>query len=78
MSRMRVSTAVDGDLLTRARRLRSGATDASLLDELLTALVAQHRAAEVDAPYAAYAAHSLDEVDEWVDLASFRDAAGAT
>ena len=78
MSRVRVSTTVDGDLLTRARRLRSGVTDASLLDEALTALVAQHRAAEVDAAYAAYDAHPLDELDEWGDLASFRDAAGAT
>jgi hypothetical protein len=79
MSRLRISTTVDGDLLARARRLRSGATDAALLDEALTALVAQHRAAEVDAAYAAaYDAHPLDEPDEWGDLASFRDAAGAT
>ncbi len=79
MSRLRVSTTVDGDLLTRARRLRSGVTDAALLDEALTALVAQHRAAEVDAAYAvAYDVHPLDEPDEWGDLASFRQAAGAT
>ena len=79
MSRQRVSTTVDGDLLARARQLRSGLTDATLLDEALTALVARHRAAEVDAAYAAaYDAHPLDEPDEWGDLASFRDAAGAT
>lgn len=65
--------------LTRARRLRSGATDAALLDEALTALVAHHRAAELDAAYAAaYDAHPPDEPDDWGDLASFRDAAGAT
>lgn len=79
MSRQRGSTTVDGDLLARARQLRSGLTDATLLDEALTALVARHRAAEVDAAYAAaYDAHPLDEPDEWGDLASFRDAAGKT
>ena len=79
MSRLRVSTTVDGDLLTRARTLRRGATDAALFDEALGALVARHRAAEVDAAYAnAYDAHPLDERDEWGDLASFRTAAGAT
>jgi hypothetical protein len=79
MSRVRVSTTVDGALLTRARKLRKGATDAALLDEALTALVARHRAAEVDAAYAsAYDAHPLDEPDEWGDLASFRQAASAT
>lgn len=79
MSRVRVSTTVDGDLLTQARALRSGINDAALLDEALTALAAQHRATEVDAAYAsAYDAHPLDEPDEWGDLASFRQAAGAT
>lgn len=74
-----MSTTVDGDLLTRARRLRAGVNDAALFDEALTALVAIHRGAEVDAAYAAaYDAHPLDEPDEWGDLASFRQAAGAT
>ncbi len=36
------------------------------------------RAAEIDAAYAAYDAHPLDEPDEWGDLASFREAAGAS
>jgi hypothetical protein len=79
MSRVRVSTTVDSDLLTEARTLHRGTTDAALLDEALGALVARHRAAEVDAAYAnAYDAHPLDEPDEWGDLASFRSAAGAT
>lgn len=79
MSRVRVSTTVDGNLLTQARTLRGGATDAALFDEALGALVARHRAAAVDAAYAnAYDAHPLDECDEWGDLASFRTAAGAT
>jgi hypothetical protein len=76
MPRIRVSTTVDGDLLDRARRLRADVNDATLLDEALAALLARHRAAEVDASYAAYVEHPLDEPDEWGDLASFRDAAG--
>ena len=36
------------------------------------------RTAEVDASYAAYDAHPLDEPDEWGDLASFRRAVGAS
>jgi len=79
MSRFRVSTTVDGDLLTQARTLRKGATDAVLFDEALGALVAIHRGAEIDAAYAdAYGSDPLDEPDEWGDLASFRKAAGAT
>jgi hypothetical protein len=38
----------------------------------------RHRAAEVDASYAAYDEHPLDEPDEWGDLASFRRAAAAS
>ena len=69
---------MDADLLEGARRVRSGITDAVLIDEALTALLARHRAAEVDASYAAYDEHPLDEPDEWGDLASFRQAAGAS
>jgi hypothetical protein len=78
MSRARLSTTVDGALLEQARRLRSGVTDAVLIDEALSALLARHRAAEVDASYAAYDEHPLDEPDEWGDLASFRRAAAAS
>jgi antitoxin MazE5 len=78
MARTRVSTTVDGDLLARARSARSTLTDAALLDEALTALVERHRAAEMDASYAAYATHPLEEPDAWGDLASFREAAGAS
>ena len=53
--------------------------DAELIDEALAALLARHRAAEIDAAYAAaYAAHPIDEPDEWGDLASFRRAASAS
>jgi hypothetical protein len=66
---------VDATLLADARRVRSGVTDAVLIDQALAALLARHRAAEVDASDVAYDEHPLDEPDEWGDLASFRQAA---
>jgi len=78
MSRVRVSTTVDGDLLKNARSVREGTPDSALLDEALTSLISEHRAAEADASYAAYDEHPLTEVDEWGDLASFREAAAAS
>jgi antitoxin MazE5 len=78
MARTRISTTVDADLLAGARRLRAGLTDSAVIDEALAALLARHRAAEIDAAYAAYDARPLDERDEWGDLASFRAAAGAS
>lgn len=78
MARTRISTTVDVGLLDGARRMRSGVTDAALIDEALGALLARNRAAEVDAAYAAYDEHPLDEPDEWGDLASFRQAAAAS
>jgi hypothetical protein len=76
MNRMRVT--VDHELLASARRLRSNLTDAALLDEALEALLARHRAADIDAAYGAYDEHPLDEPDAWGDLASFREAAAAS
>lgn len=76
MPRTRISTTVDADLLQAARRARSGGTDATMVDEALRALVERHRSAEIDASYAAYDRHPLDEPDEWGDLSSFREAAG--
>ena len=78
MPRRRISTTVDEGLLLEARRIRTGVNDATLFDQALTALIARHRAARYDEAYAAYDEHPLDEPDEWGDLASFRDAAGAT
>jgi hypothetical protein len=78
MARTRLSTTVDADLLDGARRVRSGVRDAALIDEALRALLARHRAAELDAGYAAYDEQPLDEPDEWGDLASFRRAAAAS
>ena len=78
MARVRVSTTVDEQLLAKARGARRGVGDAALLDQALAALLAQHRAAELDAAYTAYDDHPLDEADEWGDLASFREAAAAS
>ncbi len=78
MARQRVSTTVDGELLGTARSLRAWRTDASLLDAALGALIALHRAADIDAAYRAYDEHPLDETDEWGDLESFRAAAGSS
>ncbi len=78
MNRARLSTTVDSELLNGARGLRSGATDAALIDEALRALLARHRSAEVDASYAAYDKHPVDEPDEWGDLASWRQAAATS
>jgi len=75
MARIRVSTTVDGELLASARRLRVGIADAALLDEALAALLARHRATEIDAAYAAYEEKPLHEPDAWGDLATFRSAA---
>jgi hypothetical protein len=78
MNRIRLSTTVDADLLTSARSVRSGVTDAALVDEALGALLARHRSAVVDASYAAYDDHPSDEPDAWGDLASWRRAAGTS
>ena len=78
MNRIRLSTTVDAELLGSARTVRSGITDAALIDEALAALLARYRSAEVDASYIAYDEHPPDEPDEWGDLASWRRAAGAS
>jgi hypothetical protein len=78
MSRMRVSTTVDETLLANARQAHSTLTDAALLDKALAALIARHRAVEIDESYAIYGEHPLEEPDAWGDLASFREAAAAS
>jgi Bacterial antitoxin of type II TA system, VapB len=78
MNRIRLSTTVDAELLQSARHLGLGATDAALVDEALRALLVRHRSAEVDASYAAYDDHPVDEPDAWGDLASWRQAAASS
>lgn len=78
MARVRVSTTVDEHLLKNARRLYKGKPDSVLLDDAFGALLARHHSAEIDANYAAYDEHPLDEPDDWGDLASFRQAAAGS
>ena len=73
-----MSTTVDQRLLAQARELKVGPTDAALLDEALKALLANHRAAEIDDAYKVYDRHPLEEPDAWGDLASFREAAASS
>jgi hypothetical protein len=58
--------------------VHAGSTDAALVDEALQALVDRYRAAEIDASYAAYDTQPADHPDEWSDLASWRQPAGAS
>lgn len=69
---------MDAELLGSARRMRSGITDAALVDEALAALLARHRSAELNAAYRAYDEHPADEPDDWGDLASWRRVAGTS
>jgi hypothetical protein len=78
MARTRVSTTVDEELLASARQTLSTLTDAALLDQALAALIDRHRAAEINAAYAVYDEHPLEESDAWGDLASFREAAAGS
>lgn len=78
MTRVRISTTVDEQLLGQARVVKAGAPDSVLIDEALAAFLARHRAVEIDTAYASYDVHPLDERDEWGDLASFRAAAAAS
>ena len=78
MARIRLSTTVDQQLLKTAREVRFGVTDATLVDEALTALLSLHRSAEIDVSYAAYDEYPIDATDEWGNLATFRQAAATT
>lgn len=78
MARIRLSTTVDSELLSAVRSLHTGTTDAALVEDAFRALLARHRAAEIDASYAAYEELPADQPDEWGDLDSWRRAAGAS
>jgi hypothetical protein len=78
MTRVRVSTTVDEHLLRSARQVCNGRPDSALLDEALRALLSRHRAAEINSTYSVYDDHPFNEPDEWGDLTSFREAAGAS
>jgi hypothetical protein len=78
MTRVRLSTTVDEQLLEDARRTLEGKPDSIVIDDALAALLARHRSAQVDAAYTAYDEHPLAKQDEWGDLATFREAAAAS
>ncbi|OLT16819.1 antitoxin MazE5 [Serinicoccus sp. CUA-874] len=76
MARVRISTTVDAALLARARALGTGTTESSLVERALTALLREHRAAQIDREYAeGYARLPADVADEWGDVPAFLDAA---
>lgn len=78
MARERISTTVDSELLGQARAACGGARDSSVLEQALAALIAKHRAATFDQQIdAGYRDVALDRPDEWGDLGSFLEAAGA-
>jgi antitoxin MazE5 len=77
MARIRVSTTVSEELISRARALRSDLNDAALLDAALADLISRHRTAEIDKSYDRYSEQPLNDGDEWGDLESFLDAAKA-
>lgn len=79
MTKVRVSTTVDADLLARARLAHGATTDASLLEAALSALLEARRRVEVDAAYdRTYAAAPATEPDAWGDLASWRERAASS
>ena len=77
MSRVRISTTVDGELLAAAR-LIARSPDSQLIDSSLRALLRQHRSIEIDALYSAYDETPISESDEWGDLESWHNAADAS
>ncbi len=79
MTRQRISTTVDAELLARARALDPSGTDASMIEHALGALLAAVRTVEIDQAYTAgYADQPLDAPDEWGDLAGFGAAVRAS
>ncbi|MDO5504578.1 MAG: hypothetical protein Q4G67_15550 [Actinomycetia bacterium] len=76
MTRVRISTTVDDNLVSRARIAHGPGTDASLIEAALQALLRDHRAAEIDDAYArVYARGTEPATDDWGDLETFLDAA---
>ena len=59
-----ISTTVSDDLLGQARTALPDLNDASLMDQALAALCAEHRAAEIDRSYQVFRDVPLDTEDE--------------
>lgn len=62
---IRVLMVVVGKARGTADELRTGSTDAVVIDEAPAALLVGHRRAGVDASCAVYDEHPFDEPDEW-------------
>lgn len=74
--KVRISTTVDEDLLAAARACCDHAKDSSVLEKALTALVAEHRAAQIDRRIdIAYRDLPIDRPDVWGSLDTFLEAA---
>ena len=65
-------------ILTARVVTRRTSRPSPIVGDFITYLLARYRSAEVDASYAAYDEHPLEEPDEWGDLASFRRAAASS
>lgn len=76
MARIRISTTVDDDLITRARRAHGAGTDSSLLEAALEALLREYRATEINQRYEQGYAQDQPSEDDWGDVTTFLDAAG--
>ena len=74
MPRVRISTTVNDTLLDQARSTLPDLNDAALLDRALSALCAEHCAAEVDRSYRVFDETPLDTEDGWGNLADFLEA----
>ena len=74
MTRVRLSTTVDGDLLEQVRQLDTDKNDATLVDEAMTALLRSRRRAEIDTQFEVYDRLPLSTPDAWGDLESWLDA----
>lgn len=77
VSRVRISTTVDGERLAAARVI-TGPSDIQLLDSSLRALLNQQRSIAIDALYSAYDEFPIPESDEWGDLEHWHSAADAS
>ena len=74
MPRVRISTTVNDTWLDQARSTLPDLNDAALLDRALSALCAEHRAAEGDRSYRVFDETPLDTEDGWGNLADFLEA----
>ena len=79
MSRVKLSTTVDEELLSEARRLHEGMADSALVEAGRAALVRELRDEPLARLYAeAYKRYPADEPDDWGDVRTLLDADGGS